>query len=147
MCVIRLSEIQAKLDDDTLPPSLRPAICLVICIETAFMGVLVYHSGQQQARRCRSKPGHKKTMVHVKKLMLDVLKPHEPNGLTFACAIAERGPDYHVTFTVKEVDEKTENVIIVIRGEDIRFDAIVDTIAELGGSLHSIDEVEVVSGV
>lgn len=84
-------------------------------------------------------------MVHVKKLMLDVLKPHEPNGLSFACAIAGRGPDYHVTFTVQEVDEKTENVIIIIRGEDIQFDAIVETITELGGSLHSIDEVEVVS--
>ena len=85
-------------------------------------------------------------MVYVKKLMLDVLKPHEPNGLNFACAIAERGRDYQVTFTVQEVDEKTENVIIIIRGDDIDFDAIVDTITELGGSLHSIDEVEVVSG-
>ena len=78
--------------------------------------------------------------------MLDVLKPHEPNGLSFASAIAECGEDYHVTFTAQEVDEKTENVIIIVRGDDIQFEAIVETITQLGGSLHSIDEVEVVSG-
>ena len=85
-------------------------------------------------------------MVQVKKLILDVLKPHEPNGLSFASALAECGPDYHVTFTVQEVDEKTENVVIIVRGDDIQFEAIVDAITQLGGSLHSIDEVEVVSG-
>jgi hypothetical protein len=44
---------------------------------------------------------------------------------------------------LKEVDEKTESVILVIEGEDILFDAIVETIKNLGGSLHSIDAVEV----
>lgn len=85
-------------------------------------------------------------MVQVKKLMLDVLKPHNPNTLEFASALAEQGPDYHVTFTVQEVDEKTETVVIVISGEDINFEGIVETIKQQGGSLHSIDQVEVVSG-
>ena len=79
-------------------------------------------------------------------LMLDVLKPHTPDSLEFASALAEQGPDYHVTFTVQEVDEKTETVVIVIKGEDIQFEAIVEAIAQNGGSLHSIDQVEVVSG-
>jgi hypothetical protein len=83
-------------------------------------------------------------MVYVKKLVLDVLKPHHPNGLAFAAAIAEQGSGYRVRFTVLEVDEKTETVLIVIRGEDIQFDAIADTISRLGGSVHSIDEVEVI---
>ena len=84
-------------------------------------------------------------MVLVKRIVLDVLKPHQPNGLEFAKAIAERGADYRVTFTVQEVDEKTETVQIIIEGEDIDFDVITETIASLGGSLHSIDEVEVSS--
>jgi len=82
-------------------------------------------------------------MVLVKRIVLDVLKPHLPNGLEFAKAIAEHGADYRVTFTVQAVDEKTETVQIVIEGKDIDFDAITETIANLGGSLHSIDEVEV----
>ena len=84
-------------------------------------------------------------MVLVKRLVLDVLKPHKPNGLEFAKAIAEHGLDYRVNFTVQEVDEKTETVQIIIEGKDIDFDGISDTIANLGGSLHSIDQVEVIS--
>ena len=84
-------------------------------------------------------------MVQVKRMVLDVLKPHLPNGLEFAKAIAAHGIDYRVVFTVQEVDEKTETVQIVIEGKDIDFDAITETITSLGGSLHSIDEVEVSS--
>jgi len=86
-------------------------------------------------------------MVLVKRIVLDVLKPHQPNGLEFAKAIAEHGTDYRVTFTVQAVDEKTETVQIVIEGDDVDFDLISETIANLGGSLHSIDEVEVNSVV
>ena len=82
-------------------------------------------------------------MVLVKRIVLDVLKPHQPNSLEFAKAIAAHGANYRVTFTVQEVDEKTETVQIVIVGSDIDFDVINETIANLGGSLHSIDEVEV----
>ena len=86
-------------------------------------------------------------MVLVKRIVLDVLKPHQPNGLEFAKSIAEHGVDYRVTFTVQEVDEKTETVQIIIEGDDINFDAITETIANLGGSLHSIDQVEVSSSM
>ena len=84
-------------------------------------------------------------MVLVKRLVLDVLKPHTPNSLEFARALAEQGAGYHVKFTVVEVDENTETVVIVIEADDIQFDAIANTINQLGGSLHSIDEVEVVN--
>jgi hypothetical protein len=84
-------------------------------------------------------------MVLVKRVVLDVLKPHQPNGLEFAKAIATQGADYRVTFTVLEVDEKTETVKIIIAGENIDFDAVSEAIANLGGSLHSVDEVEVIS--
>lgn len=84
-------------------------------------------------------------MVLVKKVVLDVLKPHVPKGLELARAIAEQGEGYHVTFTVAEVDEKTETVVIVIEGEDIQIEAIENTINSMGASLHSIDEVEVVN--
>ena len=84
-------------------------------------------------------------MVFVKKLVLDVLKPHVPYGLELARAIAEQGNDYHVTFVVKEVDKKTETVMITIVGEDIQFEAVESTIHALGASLHSVDEIEVMN--
>ena len=86
-------------------------------------------------------------MVYVKRLVLDVLKPHVPSGLEFAKTLAEQGPGYAVKFTVMEVDEKTETVEIIIEGSDIQFAGIEEAIKALGGSLHSIDEVEVVNRV
>ena len=82
-------------------------------------------------------------MSYMRRIVLDVLKPHEPNGVDFTRAIANLSPDYQVRLTVIEVDEKTESVIVVIEGENIEFDPVNLLIKELGASLHSIDEVEI----
>ncbi len=82
-------------------------------------------------------------MIQVKRLVLDILKPHHPNALDFAKAIAEYGDGYRVHVTVQEVDEKTESLQVLVEGEDIQFATVVETITQNGASLHSIDEVEV----
>ena len=82
-------------------------------------------------------------MVSVKRIVLDVLKPHQPNALEFSQAIAEAGVDYRVRLTVLEVDENTETLQITVEGDAIDFEAIQSAISGMGGSLHSIDEVEV----
>lgn len=82
-------------------------------------------------------------MVRVKRLVLDVLKPHQPNALVFSEKIAAVGAGYRVSLTVLEVDENTESVQLVIEAEALDYEAIVSTINDLGGSLHSIDQVEV----
>ena len=84
-------------------------------------------------------------MVYVKRIVLDVLKPHQPNALEFSRAIAAVGNDYHVTLTVLEVDENTETLQIVVAGNAIDFEAVQTTISGMGGSIHSVDEVEVQS--
>ena len=58
-------------------------------------------------------------------------------------ALARQGAGARIKITVTEVDEKTETAVVIIEGEDIHFDAVVDTITNLGAALHSIDEVEV----
>lgn len=83
-------------------------------------------------------------MILVKRIVLDVLKPHHPNVLDFAKAIAERGTCYRVKLRVVEMDDKTETLELVIEGDDIRLEDIVVAITEMGGSLHSIDGVDVV---
>ncbi len=82
-------------------------------------------------------------MSSVKRLVLDVLKPHQPNTLDFARAIASLGEDYQVDIHVLEVDEKTETVQVIIEGGSLDFELISRAIDENGASLHSIDEVSV----
>lgn len=81
-------------------------------------------------------------MMLVKRVVLDVLKPHQPNALEFCRSLAAAA-QCRVHLTVTEMDEKTESLRISIEGEAIDFDAVQARIEELGGSLHSIDEVEV----
>lgn len=82
-------------------------------------------------------------MASVQRLILDVLKPHQPNALEFARAIASLGEGYRVDIRVLEVDEQTETLQVVIEGEGLDFERISDAISENGASLHSIDEVSV----
>ena len=82
-------------------------------------------------------------MPSLKRLVLDVLKPHLPNALDFSLAIAAIAEDYRVDVRVLEVDEKTETLLVSIEGEQLDFERITDMIKENGASLHSIDEVSV----
>jgi hypothetical protein len=82
-------------------------------------------------------------MVVLKRIMLDVLKPHQPNSLEFSQAIARAGIDYRVCLTVIEMDENTETLQLEVEGSSIDFTAIESAITSMGGSLHSIDQVEV----
>jgi hypothetical protein len=84
-------------------------------------------------------------MVLVKRLVLDILKPHLPNSLEFSCSLAQVGEDYHVSLTVIEVDENTESIQLEIEGHNLDFPAICAAISDMSGSLHSIDVVEVQS--
>ena len=82
-------------------------------------------------------------MSLINRIVLDVLKPHQPNILEFADTIADQLQNCRIKITVSEVDEKTETTVIIIEGDDISYSTIEETIAKLGGSIHSIDEVEV----
>ena len=82
-------------------------------------------------------------MTKTRRLVLDVLKPHQPNALDFSSTLADLGADYRVTLTVTEVDKKTESTIVTIEGADINFENIKTAIEKMGASVHSIDEVEV----
>ncbi len=82
-------------------------------------------------------------MVCIKRLLLDVLKPHQPNILEFANSLAELQEDIKIKITVVAVDEKTESIEIEITNNEIDFERVSSCIKDMGGSIHSIDEVEV----
>lgn len=83
-------------------------------------------------------------MASVQRLVLDVLKPHLPNALEFAHAIAATGEGCRVNVRVVEVDEQTETLQVAVEGDGLDFARISAAISENGASLHSIDEVSVV---
>jgi hypothetical protein len=82
-------------------------------------------------------------MASIHRLVLDVLKPHQPNAIDFSSALADLGGDYIVNLIVTGVDEKTETTIVTIEGLNINFNEVVMAIDKMGASIHSIDEVEV----
>jgi hypothetical protein len=81
-------------------------------------------------------------MATIKRVVLDVLKPRHPNIIDFAKTIADLGEGYRVVISVDEVDDKTESVMLSVEGANLDFEAIQQAIKALGGSLHSIDEIE-----
>ena len=84
-------------------------------------------------------------MVKVQRIVLDVLKPHSPNSLEFSTMLADKCPGCWLNFKVSEVDEKTETLEIEIIANEIDFEVVQAAITEIGGSLHSIDQVEVLN--
>jgi hypothetical protein len=82
-------------------------------------------------------------MAIVTRLVLDVLKPHRPNALEFASQLADLGTGYQVNLVVQEVDDKTQSIVLSVCGENLDFDDISRNITTMGGSVHSIDEVDV----
>ena len=79
----------------------------------------------------------------VKIIVLDVLKPHEPNILELGRAICAETSVLDANVTVYAVDEKTESTKVVIGGKDINFDKVRHVIEDNGAVIHSIDKVVV----
>lgn len=75
------------------------------------------------------------------RIVLDILKPHEPIIPTFAKYLSEiQGVD-GVNITLLEIDKETENIKVTMQGDDLDYDVITHAIEEYGGSIHSVDEV------
>lgn len=75
----------------------------------------------------------------IRKVVLDVLKPHEPNMAKFSDKLAEVDGVKGVNISLYEIDREVENVKVTIKG-NLDFDVIEEKLKELGGSLHSVDE-------
>lgn len=82
-------------------------------------------------------------MPPTKRLVLDVLKPHEPKLQPFTEALCEEESITGVTSKLVEIEEDVRTIRVTIEGEDLDMDAIEARINELSGALHSVDEVSV----
>jgi hypothetical protein len=83
-------------------------------------------------------------MIAIRRLVLDILKPHHPSILEFSKLLAGQGA-YRVGVNVAEMDDQTQTLEVWIEGDDIDFERIQEAITGFGASLHSVDQVEVES--
>lgn len=74
------------------------------------------------------------------RLVLDVLKPHNPPLPEFATKLSSIRGVEGVNITLIEIDKDTETVKVTISGK-LDFPRIRSAIEEVGGVVHSVDEV------
>lgn len=77
----------------------------------------------------------------IRRLVLDVLKPHEPGLVQFVQQLSDIDGVTGATGKLVEIEENVRTIRITIEGEDLDLDVIDAEIADLSGSIHSIDEV------
>ena len=80
-------------------------------------------------------------MGKIRRLVLDTLKPHEPSIIEMADELSELEGVSAVNISIYEIDRKVENAKITIEGENISYPRVSEVMSELGGVVHSIDEV------
>ena len=80
-------------------------------------------------------------MSDIKRLVLDVLKPHNPSIIDISQKLADLKGISGVNCTLDEVDQETESIKITIEGHAIDFDAVKGAITDFGAVIHSVDNV------
>ncbi len=78
---------------------------------------------------------------NLRRIVLDVLKPLEPNIVDLARKISTLTGVDGVNITIYEIDRHVENAKITVEGEQLSFQELQGLIVENGGAVHSIDEV------
>jgi len=80
-------------------------------------------------------------MTNLRKVVLDVLKPHDPDITVLARRISQLESVDGVNISVYELDQKVENVKATVMGSFEDLSKIKEIIVDIGGTVHSIDEV------
>ena len=77
----------------------------------------------------------------IRRLVLDVLKPHNPSVVELSEALSHLDGVEGVNVIIYEIDQQVENAKVIIAGSSIDFENIKKRIEELGATIHSVDEV------
>lgn len=80
-------------------------------------------------------------MGRIRRLVLDTLKPHEPGIIELADRLSDLDGVAAVNISIYEIDRKVENAKITVEGQAVSYSAVLAIIEELGGAVHSVDEV------
>jgi hypothetical protein len=77
----------------------------------------------------------------IRRLVLDVLKPHKPTVVEVSEALSHLEGVEGVNIIINEIDQQVENAKVIVAGISISFDDIKKKLEEFGATIHSIDEV------
>lgn len=80
-------------------------------------------------------------MATIRRVVIDVLKPHEPPLTEFAERVTETETVEGASASLIELDQDVQNLKITVEGADVDLDAVESTVEGLGGTVHSVDEV------
>jgi len=80
-------------------------------------------------------------LTSIKRLILDVLKPHAPSIIELAERLGDLPGISGVNISLEEVDAETDSVKITIEGTDISYGSVKKEISGCGAVIHSIDGV------
>lgn len=80
-------------------------------------------------------------MSDIRRLVLDVLKPHHPSIVELSRRLSVLDGVSGVNCTLEEVDQETESIKITIEGNAIDFEVVEQAISESGAVIHSVDSV------
>jgi hypothetical protein len=80
-------------------------------------------------------------VTEIKRLVLDVLKPHTPSIIELAKRLGKAEGVMGVNCTLAEVDQETESIKITIVGMNVNYEAVEKTIRACGAVVHSVDSV------
>jgi hypothetical protein len=80
-------------------------------------------------------------LTDIKRIILDVLKPHTPSIIEVAERLGCLEGISGVNISLEEVDADTDSVKITIEGGNINYEMVKKEISECGAVIHSIDGV------
>ncbi len=86
-------------------------------------------------------PVGENNLTSIKRIILDVLKPHTPSIIELAERLGGLDGISGVNISLEEVDKDTDSVKITIEGSNINYELVNKTISECGAVIHSIDGV------
>gem|GEM_PF-231082 len=103
-----------------------------------------WRGGPSEVSRSPSgKLNSKKTFI--RKLVLDVVKPHEPGIIEVADAVSKLDGVKKVEVEVRDYDSNIERLRLIVEGDDLDEDDIMELIKYYGGNVASVDGVTVES--
>jgi len=77
----------------------------------------------------------------LRRVVLDVLKPHEPSNVLLALKLSEVENVEGVNLILREMDRNTETLKITVVGDNMNFEKIKKVLEEFGAVIHSVDEI------
>jgi hypothetical protein len=80
-------------------------------------------------------------MAPIRRLVLDVLKPHDPPQTELTRRLADVDGVRGVNCTLIEIDQKVTTLKLTIEGNEVDEDGVREVLESHGASVHSIDEV------